>query len=126
LRRASAEANRTPTRPCELRFRRQSCEHAGENVERAILRGTGQLEGEQYEEATFEGYGPGGVGMLIEVVHQPQPVVGEFRHSMSKNGATWRKRRVGDVSPQGEISVSQERRAKTNCWTSCWKRAPKI
>src|SRR5260370_217492 len=39
----------------------------GENVERAILRGTGQLEGEQYEEATFEGYGPGGVGMLIQV-----------------------------------------------------------
>src|SRR6266705_1339040 len=36
----------------------------GENVERAILRGTGQLEGEQYEEATFEGYGPGGVGMV--------------------------------------------------------------
>ena len=34
-----------------------------ENIERAILRGTGQLEGEQYEEVTFEGYGPGGVGM---------------------------------------------------------------
>src|ERR1700676_3536118 len=40
----------------------------GDNVERAILRGTGQLEGEQYEEATFEGYGPGGVGMLVAVV----------------------------------------------------------
>src|ERR1700687_496480 len=38
-----------------------------ENVERAILRGTGQLEGEQYEESQFEGYGPGGVGMLIAV-----------------------------------------------------------
>jgi YebC/PmpR family DNA-binding regulatory protein len=39
-----------------------------ENIERAVLRGTGQLEGEQYEEVTFEGYGPGGVGMLIQAV----------------------------------------------------------
>src|SRR6266849_6009446 len=59
----------------------------GDNVERAILRGTGQLEGEQYEEATFEGYGPGGVGMLIQVVTTNRNrVVGEFRHLMSKNG----------------------------------------
>src|SRR5438034_4517524 len=55
-----------------------------ENIERAILRGTGQLEGEQYEEATFEGYGPGGVGMLIQVVTTNRNrVVGEFRHLMS-------------------------------------------
>src|SRR6266849_7455183 len=39
-----------------------------DNIERAILRGTGKLEGEQFEEATFEGYGPGGVGLLIQVV----------------------------------------------------------
>src|SRR6266852_6478886 len=58
-----------------------------ENIERAVLRGTGQLEGEQYEEATFEGYGPGGVGMLIQVVTTNRNrVVGEFRHLMSKNG----------------------------------------
>ena len=58
-----------------------------ENIERAILRGTGQLEGEQYEEATFEGYGPGGVGMLIQVVTTNRNrIVGEFRHLMSKNG----------------------------------------
>src|SRR5438034_1842831 len=58
-----------------------------ENIERAILRGTGQLEGEQYEEATFEGYGPGGVGMLIQVVTTNRNrVVGESRHLMSKTG----------------------------------------
>src|SRR5579859_4196833 len=39
-----------------------------DNIERAILRGTGQMEGEQYDEVTFEGYGPGGVGVLIQVV----------------------------------------------------------
>src|SRR5215471_3557101 len=39
-----------------------------DNIERAILRGTGQREGEQYEEVTFEGYGPGGVGVLIQAV----------------------------------------------------------
>jgi len=58
-----------------------------ENIERAILRGTGQLEGEQYEEAMFEGYGPGGVGLLIQVVTTNRNrIVGEFRHLMSKNG----------------------------------------
>ena len=58
-----------------------------ENIERAVLRGTGQLEGEQYEEAMFEGYGPGGVGMLIQVVTTNRNrIVGEFRHLMSKNG----------------------------------------
>jgi len=58
-----------------------------ENIERAIMRGTGQLEGEQYEEVMFEGYGPGGVGMLIQAVTTNRNrIVGEFRHLMSKNG----------------------------------------
>jgi len=83
----------------------------GENVERAILRGTGQLEGEQYEEATFEGYGPGGVGMLIQVVTTNRNrVVGEFRHLMSKNGGNLAE--AGAVgwmfSRKGEISVPKE------------------
>src|SRR5580704_5171891 len=39
-----------------------------DNIERAIQRGTGGLEGEQLEESIFEGYGPGGVGMLVQVV----------------------------------------------------------
>src|SRR6266700_4735131 len=83
----------------------------GENVERAILRGTGQLEGEQYEEATFEGYGPGGVGMLIQVVTTNRNrIVGEFRHLMSRNGGNlaeagavgWMFHRKGEISvPKG-------------------------
>jgi YebC/PmpR family DNA-binding regulatory protein len=83
----------------------------GDNIERAILRGTGQLEGEQYEEATFEGYGPGGVGILIQVVTTNRNrVVGEFRHLMSKNGGNMAE--AGAVgwmfSRKGEIAIPKE------------------
>lgn len=78
----------------------------GDNIERAILRGTGQLEGEQYEEVTFEGYGPGGVGMLVQVVTSNRNrVVSEIRHVMSKHGGNlaeagsvaWQFHRKGDI-----------------------------
>ena len=39
-----------------------------DNIDRAIKRGTGQLEGMSIEEATYEGYGPGGVAVLVETV----------------------------------------------------------
>src|SRR6201984_3498410 len=82
-----------------------------ENIERAILRGTGQLEGEQYEEAMFEGYGPGGVGLLIQVVTTNRNrIVGEFRHLMSKNGGNMAE--AGAVGwmfhRKGEITVPKE------------------
>src|SRR5262244_1377286 len=82
-----------------------------DNIERAVLRGTGQLEGEQYEEVTFEGYGPGGVGMLIQVVTTNRNrAVGEFRHLMSKNGGNMAE--AGAVgwmfSRKGEIVVSKD------------------
>jgi len=38
-----------------------------ENIERAIKKGTGDLEGSNYEEVTYEGYGPGGVAVMVEV-----------------------------------------------------------
>src|SRR6202158_3513762 len=57
-----------------------------DNIERAILRGTGQLEGETFDEVMFEGYGPGGVGILIQVVTTNRNrAVGEMRHVMGKN-----------------------------------------
>jgi YebC/PmpR family DNA-binding regulatory protein len=88
-----------------------------ENIERAILRGTGQLEGEQYEEATFEGYGPGGVGLLIQVVTTNRNrIVGEFRHLMSKNGGNmaeagavgWMFHRKGEITVPKE-AISEDR-----------------
>ncbi len=82
-----------------------------DNIERAILRGTGQLEGEQYEEAVFEGYGPGGVGMLIEVATTNRNrAVSEVRHIMSKHGGNMGE--SGSVawqfSRKGQIIVPKE------------------
>jgi len=77
-----------------------------DNIERAIQRGTGQLEGETLDEVTFEGYGPGGVGMLIQVVTSNRNrIVSEIRHLMSKNGGNlaesgavnWMFHRKGDI-----------------------------
>src|SRR3974377_884645 len=82
-----------------------------ENIERAVLRGTGQLEGEQYEEAMFEGYGPGGVGMLIQVVTTNRNRIGGgFRPLVSKTGGNMAE--AGAVGwmfhRKGEITVSKE------------------
>ena len=58
-----------------------------ENIKRAIQRGTGELEGATYEEITFEGYGPGGVALIVEVLTDNRNrAVSEVRHTFSKNG----------------------------------------
>jgi YebC/PmpR family DNA-binding regulatory protein len=58
-----------------------------ENIKRAIQRGTGELEGVNYEEIAFEGYGPGGVAIIVEVLTDNRNrTVSEIRHAFSKNG----------------------------------------
>jgi YebC/PmpR family DNA-binding regulatory protein len=58
-----------------------------DNIKRAIMKGTGELEGGQLEEMTYEGYGPSGVAMIAEVVTDNRNrTVGEIRHVFSKNG----------------------------------------
>jgi len=58
-----------------------------DNIKRAIQRGTGELPGATYEEITFEGYGPGGVAVLVEVTTDNRNrTVSEIRHIFSKNG----------------------------------------
>ncbi|HEX4156630.1 MAG TPA: YebC/PmpR family DNA-binding transcriptional regulator [Acidobacteriaceae bacterium] len=58
-----------------------------DNITRAIKRGTGEIEGAQYEDITFEGYGPGGVAIIIEVLTDNRNrAVSEIRHAFSKNG----------------------------------------
>jgi len=58
-----------------------------ENIKRAILRGTGELEGVNYEEITFEGYGPGGVAIIVDVMTDNRNrAVSEIRHAFSKSG----------------------------------------
>ncbi|MGB9627759.1 MAG: YebC/PmpR family DNA-binding transcriptional regulator [Thermodesulfobacteriota bacterium] len=60
-----------------------------ENIERAIKKGTGELEGVNYEELIYEGYGPGGVAMMLEVMtDNKNRTVADVRHIFSKyNGS---------------------------------------
>jgi len=58
-----------------------------DNIERAIKKGTGELEGVQYEEVTYEGYGPGGAALLIEATtDNANRTVAEIRFVFSRNG----------------------------------------
>jgi YebC/PmpR family DNA-binding regulatory protein len=77
-----------------------------ENIERAIRRGTGEEPGVSYEEITYEGYGPGGVALLIQTLtDNKNRTVGEIRHMMGKyngnlaaeNSVAWMFSRKGQV-----------------------------
>lgn len=57
-----------------------------ENIDRAIKKGTGELPGVSYEEAIFEGYGPGGVAVLVDILSDNRNrTVADIRHIFSKN-----------------------------------------
>jgi YebC/PmpR family DNA-binding regulatory protein len=77
-----------------------------ENIDRAIKKGTGELEGVSYEEITYEGYGPAGVALFIETLtDNPNRTVSDLRHAMSRNFGTlgtsgsvaWQFQRKGQV-----------------------------
>ena len=58
-----------------------------DNIERAIKKGTGELEGVEYIEITYEGYGPGGVAILVDcMTDNKNRTVGEVRHAFAKHG----------------------------------------
>jgi YebC/PmpR family DNA-binding regulatory protein len=58
-----------------------------ENIERAIKKGTGELEGVDYQEITYEGYGPGGVALIIQTLtDNPTRTVADLRHKLSRGG----------------------------------------
>src|SRR5436190_20353663 len=68
-----------------------------DNIKRAIMKGTGELEGGQLEELIYEGYGPAGVAMIVEVVTDNRNrTVSEIRHVFSKNG--------GNMGEAGSVS----------------------
>jgi len=76
-----------------------------ENIKRAILRGTGELEGGQIDEITFEGYGPGGAAVLVNVATDNRNrTVADIRHVFSKNG--------GNLGEQGSVSWMFERKSQ--------------
>ncbi len=84
-----------------------------DNIKRAIQKGTGELEGSSYEEITLEGYGPGGVAVLIEgSTDNRNRTVSEIRHAFSKNGGNLGGGSVAYLfKPKGYIAVSS---AKTS------------
>jgi YebC/PmpR family DNA-binding regulatory protein len=58
-----------------------------DNIDRAVKRGSGELEGESYEEVRYEGYGPGGVAVMVDcLTDNRNRTVAEVRHAFSKHG----------------------------------------
>ncbi|OGL07064.1 MAG: transcriptional regulator [Candidatus Rokubacteria bacterium RIFCSPHIGHO2_02_FULL_69_13] len=83
-----------------------------DNIKRAIQKGTGELPGETYEEVTYEGYGPGGVALMIRVLtDNKNRTAPEIRHVFEKNGGNLGQ--VGCVAwmfeRKGVIQVDAER-----------------
>ena len=83
-----------------------------DNIKRAIQKGTGELEGGQLEEIQYEGYGPGGVAMIVEVVTDNRNrTVSEIRHVFSKNGGNMGE--AGSVawmfSKKGYIAIDKSK-----------------
>ncbi|REJ37231.1 MAG: YebC/PmpR family DNA-binding transcriptional regulator [Bacillota bacterium] len=74
-----------------------------ENIERAIKRGTGELEGANYEELIYEGYGPGGVAIMLEIMTDNRNrTASEVRHLFSRYG--------GNLGETGCVAWMFERR----------------
>jgi len=74
-----------------------------DTIERAVKRGSGELEGASYEEITYEGYGPGGVAIIVEALtdnsHRTTP---EIRHIFEKNG--------GNLGAPGSVKFQFDRK----------------
>ena len=76
-----------------------------DNIKKAIMRGTGELEGGQIDEVMFEGYGPGGAAVLVMVATDNRNrTVSEIRHAFGKNG--------GNLGEQGSVAWMFERKSQ--------------
>jgi len=74
-----------------------------DNIERAIKRGTGEIEGAQYEELTYEGYGPGGVAVIVEALtDNGNRTTPEIRRIFEKNG--------GNLGTPGSVKFQFEKK----------------
>jgi YebC/PmpR family DNA-binding regulatory protein len=74
-----------------------------DNIERAIKRGTGEIEGAAYEEITYEGYGPGGVALMVETMtDNSNRTTPEIRHIFEKNG--------GNLGTPGSVRFQFEKK----------------
>src|SRR5205807_4820305 len=76
-----------------------------DNIKKAVMRGTGELEGGQIDEVMFEGYGPGGAAVLVMVATDNRNrTVSEIRHMFGKNG--------GNLGEQGSVAWMFERKSQ--------------
>jgi YebC/PmpR family DNA-binding regulatory protein len=76
-----------------------------DNIKRAIMRGTGELEGGQIDEIMFEGYGPGGAARHVSVAtDNPNPTGAEIRHVFSKQG--------GNLGEVGSVAWMFDRKSQ--------------
>jgi len=76
-----------------------------ENIERAIKKGTGELEGQSYEEVAYEGYGPGGVALYIEALtDNGKRTVAELRYILDRNG--------GNLGNSGSVAWQFDRKGQ--------------
>jgi YebC/PmpR family DNA-binding regulatory protein len=76
-----------------------------DNIERAIQKGTGELEGVSYEEVTYEGYGPNGVALFIEcVTDNSNRAVADVRHVLAKRG--------GSLGTSGSVAWQFDRKGQ--------------
>jgi YebC/PmpR family DNA-binding regulatory protein len=76
-----------------------------ENIKRAIQRGTGEIEGGQIDELTYEGYGPGGAAVMVDVAtDNKNRTVSEIRHLFSKNG--------GNLGESGSVAWMFDRKSQ--------------
>ncbi len=76
-----------------------------ENIDRAIKKGTGELEGVEYTEITYEAYGPGGVALMIQALtDNPTRTVADVRAKLTRNG--------GNLGTSGSVAFMFDRRGR--------------
>lgn len=105
---AAREAGGDPNFNPRLRLAIDTAKDANmpaENIERAIKKGTGELEGVNYEETTYEGYGPGGVALYMEVLtDNAKRTVADIRYILDRNG--------GNLGTSGSVAWQFDRKGQ--------------
>jgi YebC/PmpR family DNA-binding regulatory protein len=84
-----------------------------ENIERAVKKGTGELEGVDYQEIMYEAYGPGGVALMIQTLtDNPTRTVADVRHKLSRNG--------GNMGTSGSVAFLFDRKGQMTVDAARW------
>jgi YebC/PmpR family DNA-binding regulatory protein len=116
---AAREGGGDPNANAQLRTMFQKARESSvpiDTIERAIKRGTGELEGVRYEAISYEGYGPDGVAVIVETLTDNRNrTSAEIRHVFGKNGGTiaepgavsWQFERKGVLDVQGPVDEDQ-------------------